>query len=270
MLVGGVGLNPHNNSTLLGVNLGVQLGIPDEVDNPSLRLIRGHVELLGQHGDGDTLVNTTEGLEYHHPRVLNVVVQAGHEEEVVDEDCLTVPQLLLGSVKVKVDVEVLDEAGDRVAVGVRLLLNDLDEVLHDVPPGALVADDCGGEVPQYPGTGRLDGVEIRLLVEEQINDQVSPLGMVEEHEQTPVDEPGPLLQRLQLTAECALVYKLFQPGKYFSDLCLKLFLSQPVEILESSVPVLHQDLGCQLAPHTIQIVLVSRLNQDAVEVQILT
>ena len=94
--------------------------------------------------------------------------------------------------------------------------------------------------------------------------------MIEVDKQTPVNEPGPLLQRLQLTAECALVYKLFQPGKYFSDLCSKLFLSQPVEILKSSVPVLHQDLGCQLAPHTIQIVLVSRLDQDAVEIQILT
>ena len=253
LLVGGVSLNPHHNSTLLGVNLGVQLGIPDEVDNPSLRLIGGHVELLRQHGDGDTLVDTTESLEYHHPRVLNVVVQTGHQEEIIDQDGLAVSQLLLGSVKIKIDVEILDEAGDGVAVGVGLLLDDLDQVLHDVPPRALVADDSGGEVPQYPGTSRLDSVQIRLLVEEQVDDQVPSLGMVEEHEETPVDEPGSLLQGLQVAAEGALINEGFEP----------------VEILQSSFPVLHEDLGRQLPPHPVQIVLVRGLDQDPVEVQIL-
>ena len=39
--------------------------LPDQVDNPPLRLIRGHVELLRQHGDGDALVDPAERLKDH-------------------------------------------------------------------------------------------------------------------------------------------------------------------------------------------------------------
>ena len=69
--------------------------------------------------------------------------------------------------------------------------------------------------------------------------------MVEEDEEAPVDEPGPLLQGLQVAAEGALVDELLQP----------------VEVLERGVPVLHQDLGGELAPHAVQIVLVRGLNK---------
>ena len=69
--------------------------------------------------------------------------------------------------------------------------------------------------------------------------------MVEEDEEAPVDEPGPLLQSLQVAAEGALVDELLQP----------------VEVLERGVPVLHQDLGGELPPHAVQIVLVSGLNK---------
>ena len=69
--------------------------------------------------------------------------------------------------------------------------------------------------------------------------------MVEEDEEAPVDEPGPLLQCLQVAAEGALVDELLQP----------------VEVLERGVPVLHEDLGGELAPHAVQIVLVSGLNK---------
>ena len=94
-------------------------------------------------------------------------------------------------------------------------------------------------------TAHLDSVEIGLLVEEEIDDEISTLGMVEEDEEAPVDEPGPLLQGLQVAAEGALVDELLQP----------------VEVLERGVPVLHQDLGSELAPHAVQIVLVRGLNK---------
>ena len=77
--------------------------------------------------------------------------------------------------------------------------------------------------------------------------------MVEEDKERPVDEPGALLQRLQRRAEGALVDELLQP----------------VEILQGGVPVLHEDLGGQLAPHPVQVVGIRRLDEDAVEVEIL-
>ena len=45
---------------------------------------------------------------------------------------------------------------------------------------ALVDDDGSRQVAEDPGTSRLDGVQIRLLVEEELDDHVSALGVVEE------------------------------------------------------------------------------------------
>ena len=56
-------------------------------------------------------MDPAEGLEDHHPRVLDEVIQTGHQEEVVHEHGLAVTQLLLGAVKVKVDIEVLKNWG---------------------------------------------------------------------------------------------------------------------------------------------------------------
>ena len=138
-------------------------------------------------------MDPTECLEDHHPGVLNEVVKTGHQEEVIDQDRLTVSQFLLCSIKIKVDIQIFDEAGDWVLVGVGLLLDHFDQILHDISPGAFITNNCCGQVSQYPGTSCLDGVEIRLLVEKQINDQVSTLGMVEEDKQAPVNQPGSLL-----------------------------------------------------------------------------
>ena len=93
-------------------------------------------------------------------------VVSTNQEEVIDEDGLAVAELLLGAVEVEVDVEVLDEAGDGVLVGVALLLDHLDQILHHVPPGALVADDGRGQVSQDPGARRLKyylRINIRIL-----------------------------------------------------------------------------------------------------------
>ncbi len=79
-------------------------------------------------------MDPAEGLEDHHPRVLDEVVQAGHQEEIIHQNRLTVPQLTLGSVEIKVDVQILDEGCDGVLVGVGLLLDHLDQILHHIPP----------------------------------------------------------------------------------------------------------------------------------------
>ena len=132
-------------------------------------------------------MDPAECLEDHHPGVLDEVVKTGHQEEVIDQDRLTVSQFLLGSIKIKVDIQIFNEAGDWVLIGVGLLLDDLDQILHDVPPGTFVTNHCCGQISQDPGTSCLDGVQIRLLVEEQVNDEISTLGMVEEDKQAPVD-----------------------------------------------------------------------------------
>ena len=199
-------------------------------------------------------MNTTEGLEDHHPGILDEVIKTRHQEEIINQHCLTITQFLLGPIKIEVDIQILNETRYGVLIGVGFLLDDLYEVLHNISPGALVSDDSGGEVSEDPGASGLDCVQIRLLVEEQIYDQVSSLGVVEEDKQAPVDQPGALLKCLEITTESALINEGLQP----------------VEILQCSVPVLHEDLGSKLAPHAVQVVPVSGLDQDTVEVEILT
>ena len=74
-------------------------------------------------------------------KVKPMILEASNEEEVVDKNCLALPQLLLCPVEVKVDVECFDEGGDGIFVGVGLLLDNLHQVLHEVSPRALVDDD---------------------------------------------------------------------------------------------------------------------------------
>ena len=81
----------------------------------------------------------------------------------------------------------------------------------------------------------------------------SYLGVVEEDEKRPVDEPSLLLKWLKGGSERRLVNEHLQP----------------LEFVQSALPVLGEDLAGQLAPHPVQVVLVSRLNQQPVNVQVL-
>lgn len=53
--------------TLPRIDLGVQLGVPYEIDDPSLCLLWGHVQFIGQHTYAYTLMNSAKRLEYHQP-----------------------------------------------------------------------------------------------------------------------------------------------------------------------------------------------------------
>jgi hypothetical protein len=66
-------------------------------------------------------VDAAKGLEDEKTSILNELFQAGHQEEIVHQHNLTLPQLLLGTVKVKVDVQAHDKLGHWVLVRVRLL-----------------------------------------------------------------------------------------------------------------------------------------------------
>ena len=79
-------------------------------------------------------MNPAERLEDHHPGVLYEVVQAGHQEEVVHQNSLTIPQFTLRTVEIKVYVQILYEGCDGILIGVGLLLDNLDQILHHVPP----------------------------------------------------------------------------------------------------------------------------------------
>lgn len=61
---------------------------------------------------------------------LNERIGSRNEEEVAPEHVLSFTQLLLSLLEVEVDVERLDEIGDRVGVFVVFLTHNTDEILQ--------------------------------------------------------------------------------------------------------------------------------------------
>lgn len=195
-------------------------------------------------------MNPAEGLEDHETRVLHKLIQTSDDEEVVDDDRLAFVQLQAGALKVKVHVEMFQELCDGVLVRVRLLLDDLDQILQCIPATA-VNDDGRGQVAQDVRAHGLDGVQVECLAQEHLDNEVTSLGVVEEHQHTPVDQPGALLQRLD-GGEVGVV-----------DV-----LAQPVQVVQSRAPVQREDLGGQLAPQHVQVVFVVGRHDQQTEVQV--
>lgn len=179
------------------------------------------------------------------PRGVDKCVCGAEQEEVVLENLLGLAELLLGFLKVKVNVQGLDEVGDRVGVLVALLADDADEVLELalvlVRVAALVAagDDGGGQVAQDPGAICLDGVDVGGG-EEHFGEGLAGGLVVKEGEQRPVQQPGAVLQLCEGVVEEAGV-----------DLLLDL-----VDLLDGAVPVDGQDLAGELAPGGLAFLVV--------------
>ena len=110
--------------------------------------------------DADALMNAAERFKDHETGVFDKVVQNGDQEEVVEQHVAALSQLLLGSVKVEVDVQTLDELGDGVSVRVRLLLDDLHQVFQHGAPVLLVDDDGGGQIAENVRAHGLDGIHV--------------------------------------------------------------------------------------------------------------
>ena len=68
-------------------------------------------------------MDATEGLEDKQASILNEVLQTSNQEKVIHENHLTLSQLLLGTIEVKLDVQTHDKLCDGIFVGVGLLKN---------------------------------------------------------------------------------------------------------------------------------------------------
>ena len=119
----------HDNCALLVVDLGINASVADKVDNPLLTLVLIETETGGEVLDVDTLVDLAVRLGDEVTGRLDERVGGGDKEEVGAENLLSLDELLLGLLEVKIDVKGLDEIGDWVAVLVVLLLDDADDIL---------------------------------------------------------------------------------------------------------------------------------------------
>lgn len=171
------------------------------------------------------------------PSGINELVRRSQQEEIILKDLLGFTELLLCLLKVKVDVQRLDEIGDGIAVLVALLPDDPDQILELllvlVRVAALipVCDDSGSEVAQDPWAVCLDGVDVGGG-EEHVGEGLAGGLMVKEREQRPVDQPCAVLELCEGVVEEAGVNN-------FLEL---------VDLFDGRVPVYGKDLASKLAP----------------------
>lgn len=73
-------------------------------------------------------MNAAESFENHQACIFDEFVQAGNEEEVIVKNFLALVQLLPSTIKVKVDIKMLQELGNGIFVGVGFLQNKINGV----------------------------------------------------------------------------------------------------------------------------------------------
>lgn len=169
---------------------------------------------------------------------IDEVIGSSDKEEITAEDLLSLSQFPLRLLEVEVNVQSLDETGEGVRVLVALLANDTDQVLelllvdHGVLVGARsVGDDGGGQVSEDPGARCLDGVDVGGGEEEVCKDVTGGI-MVEEREETPVDQPCAAGELGKRVVEESSVDGLLDLGDF----------------LHGALPVGSQDLRSKLTP----------------------
>ena len=75
-------------------------------------------------------MDSTEGLEDQQTRVLHEFFGAPDEKEVVVQDSRTIAKLLLSAIEIEMNVETLEELGDRISKGVGFLDEPENEDRH--------------------------------------------------------------------------------------------------------------------------------------------
>lgn len=175
------------------VDFGIEPSISDQIDDPAFGFIRFHVQFVGQHANGDALMDATECFEDHQTGILDEFVQPHRHKEIVIQNGLAFVQLQTGTFEIEIDQQMFQEFGDWIAVCVRFLLDDFDQVFEGVT-ASLVDDHGNGQVTQNVRAHRLDGIQIQWLVQEHFDHKITTLWVVNENEHTPVNQPGALLQ----------------------------------------------------------------------------
>lgn len=142
-------------------------------------------------------MDTTESFEDHQARAFDKLIEITVDEEVVENDVLALVKLQAGAFEVEVDVQMFQEFCDWVFVRIRLLLDDLNQILQRIATST-VDDDSDRKVAQDVRASRLDDVQIHRLVQQIFDDQVASFRVMEEDEHAPVDEPCALCQELHV------------------------------------------------------------------------
>lgn len=156
LLVDTAGRVVHDDCALLGINLGVQTGVPNQVDNPLLSLLVVETKAGAKTLDVNARVDLAVALEDEMPGIVDESVGACGKEEVRPQHLLGTRQLSLSLLEVEVDEQGTHKLGKGVVVLVGLLAHDADNVLElfllhaRVASAAAAGDNSGGQVSQDP------------------------------------------------------------------------------------------------------------------------
>ena len=245
----------HDDGALLVVDLGIEAGVANKVDDPLLGIVVVEAKAGAKVLERDTGVDLAVALEDEVASGVDKVVGVGEQEEVAPENLLGENKLVLSLLEVKVDAEGVDEAGDGVLVLVGLLLDDANNILHlllldtSVLRAAAVGDDGDGEVTEDPGRVGLDGVD-EAGVEEEVEEGLAGLVVVEEGEESPVDELGAVLELSKGVVG--------QPGVDT--------LANLLKLLHGGLPAHAEDLASKTTPCGVRdLVVIGGKDAEAVE-----
>jgi hypothetical protein len=207
--------------------------------------------------DVDPLVNATVRLADEVSCVIKELLPKLAQEKIVPDDALRELQLALRRLKVKLDIEFLEELGDRVRILVLLKLDDLDDLAdrmpharaHGCPRAARLraAREHGRnrEVAKDPRRGGLDGVEVGGC-EERLEEESTASWVVEVYKEGPVHEPRARVQRSE--GLCVRVRMRSGAGERRGASTRVERLAKRVELLECDVPFPREDIRGEFAP----------------------
>ena len=195
-------------------------------------------------------MNAAESLENHETRTFDKLIEITVDEKVIDDHILALLQLHAGAFEVEVDVQMFQEFCDWIFVCVRLLLDDLHQVLQSIATTA-VDHNSDRQVAQDVRACCLNDIQVYRLVQQVFDDQIASFRVMEEDQDAPVDQPCALCQELHV-GEVAVIDEL----------------AQTVQVLESWLPVEGEDFGGQFPPQDIQVVLVAGLHDHQADVQV--
>ena len=245
----------HNDCALLVVDLSIDSGISDQIDNPLLALILVQAQSRAQILDVDSLMDLAVALGDQMSGSLDKAICGRNEEEIGTEHLLGFGEFLLRLLEIEIDVERLDEVGYRVLVFVVLLLDNTDDILElllvlsGVSCAVSVGDDSCCEVSEDPRAGGLNRV-YEWCGEEEFANGVTASLVVEEREQSPVNEPCSVGELCEWVAE---------------ELGIDRFLDL-LHLLHSNLPVCGKDLRRELSPCSGgNLVIIGGENSELVE-----
>lgn len=227
----------HDDGAVLAVNLGVEAGIADEVNNPLLTIVRVEAELGAEITDVHAAEDLAVALADEVTSSLDKGIGGRGEEEVAAADLLGGAESFTSSVEVVSNVEGVDELSDGVGILVSLLADVADDILEllllsrAVARSGAAGDDGSNQVTQSPRARGLDGVDVGGG-EEHVQDGVAGSIKVEQREERPVDQHGAVVE-----LSTRVVEKLGVDS--FADV---------LELVDGRFPVGGEDLASELTP----------------------